>query len=123
MWDGNLGEIKVTTHRVNLESGAQLVMQRLYRAGPKTREFVTYEVERMRKAKMMETASTEWASPVVIMPEQDKSYRTCINYRKLNAITIRDTYPLPQIDTCINFLRDATVLSTLHANWVNGRCQ
>lgn len=41
----------------------------------------------------------------------------CMNYRKLKAVTIRDTYTLPQMDPCIESLRDAVVLSTLDASW------
>jgi hypothetical protein len=42
--------------------------------------------------------------------------RFCIDYRRLNTVTVRDSYPLPRMDECINSLRDASVFSTLDCN-------
>lgn len=70
----------------------------------------------MRKANIMEPATAERALPIVIEPKHDRSYRMCFDYRKLNAVTICDTYPLPRMDECIDFLGDATVFSALDAN-------
>ena len=42
--------------------------------------------------------------------------RFCVYYRMLNAVTVRDSYPLPRMDECIDSLGDATVLTTLHCS-------
>jgi hypothetical protein len=64
----------------------------------------------MLQAGVIEPATSEWASPVILVPKPDGSLRFCIDYRKLNAITVRDTYPLPRMDECIDYLGDAVVL-------------
>jgi hypothetical protein len=42
--------------------------------------------------------------------------RFCIDYRMLNTVTVRDSYPLPRMDECIDSLGDASVFSTLDCN-------
>jgi hypothetical protein len=52
----------------------------------------------MLTEKVIETTTCEWASPIVLVPKPDVSLRFCIDYRRLNAITVPDTYPLPRMD-------------------------
>ena len=117
MWDGHLGEITAVQHHIDLKPGARPHMARPFRAGPKAREFVQEEVKRMLKAGVIEPSQSEWAAPVVIAPKSDGTLRFCVDFRKLNEMTVRDTYPLPRMDDCIDSLGDATVFSTLDANW------
>ena len=45
-----------------------------------------------------EIEHTKWVSPIVIVPKKNKKLRVCINLKKVNAVTIRDHYPLPIMD-------------------------
>ena len=116
MWDGHLGRVAATEHRIDLIPGAKPVHSQPYRAGPRARDIESQEVGRMLKAGVIEPASTEWASPVVLVPKPDGSMRFCVDYRKVNAMTTRDTYPLPRMDECIDSLGDARIFSTLDCN-------
>jgi Reverse transcriptase (RNA-dependent DNA polymerase) len=116
MWDGRLGEVKATTHRIELKEGARPFRAHPYRAGPRAREAEAVEVQRMLKAGVIEPAHAEWASPVVLVPKPDGSMRFCIDYRRLNALTVKDSYPLPRMDEWIDSLGDAKIFSTLDCN-------
>ena len=53
------------------------------------------EVQKMLEAEVIEFSSSPWASPVVLVSKKDGSIRYCIDYRQLNDITLKDSYPLP----------------------------
>ena len=67
----------------------------------------------MLKAGVIEPAESEWASPVVLVPKSDGSLRFCVDYRRLNALTVRDSFPLPRMDKYVDSLGDANVFTTL----------
>ena len=116
MWDGHLGLIHATKHRIELTAEAKPVHQQPYRAGPTQREHEKKEVEKMLKAGVIEPSTSEWAAPVVFAPKKDGTLRFCVDYRRLNAVTLRDSYPIPRMDECIDSLGDAQIFSTLDFN-------
>ncbi|CAF1580543.1 unnamed protein product, partial [Rotaria magnacalcarata] len=59
-------------------------------------------------------SNSPWASSVVLAAEKDGSLRFCIDYRTLNAVTIRDAYPIPRIDDTLDALEEAKFISTIH---------
>ncbi len=88
-----------------------------HRAGHKAREVEKTEVEEMLRLEVIEPASTEWSSPVVIVPKPDGRWRFCVNYRRLNALSLKNSYPLPRMDECIDSQGDAKFFKALDCNW------
>lgn len=116
MWDGSLGSINVTEHRIDLEPGTRPMRSMPYRQGPARRAVVRDQIDTMLRAGVIEPATAEWASPVVLVPKKDRTLRFCVDYRRLNAKTVPDTYPLPRMDDCIDSLGEAGIFSTLDCN-------
>jgi hypothetical protein len=70
----------------------------------------------MLSERVIEPATCEWDSPIVLVPKPDGSLRFFVDYRRLNAITVPDTYPLPRVDECIDSLGEAVVFTTMNCN-------
>ena len=58
-------------------------------------------------------SSSNYASPIVVVRKKSGDIRLCIDYRKINSKTIRDQYPLPRIDECLDALGGSKFFSTL----------
>ena len=58
-------------------------------------------------------SASPWASPVVLVPKKDGQLHFCIDYRRLNAVTKKDQYPLPRIDDILDMLDKMRYFSTL----------
>ena len=113
---GYLGEISATEHRIELYPDSKPIRQAPYRQGHKARDITSSEIAKMLDAGVIEPASSEWASPVVLVPKKDGSLRFCIDYRRLNMKTVADAYPLPRMDDCLDFLGGSAIFTTLDCN-------
>jgi hypothetical protein len=58
-------------------------------------------------------SSSPWGYPVFFVKKKDGSLRLCVDYRPLNAVTIKNKYPLPRIDVLFEQLAGAKVFSKI----------
>ena len=77
------------------------------------REIEQVEVERMLKQGVISPSSSPWSSPTVLVTKKDGKTRFCIDFRELNKLTVKDAYPLPRIEDCIDNLEGAKWYCTL----------
>ncbi|MGZ5547958.1 MAG: hypothetical protein ACXWFZ_08400, partial [Nitrososphaeraceae archaeon] len=61
----------------------------------------------------IEKSQSEWASAVIVVSKKDGTWRTCGDYRKLNSITKRDAYPVPNLESQKQYFKGAKIFSQL----------
>ncbi|KAM9969157.1 hypothetical protein ACTFIW_003708 [Dictyostelium discoideum] len=84
-----------------------------YKTSPADKEFIEeYIRDALEKGIIEKSDSSQYGSPIVLSRKNDK-IRFCVNYKKLNDITIKDRYPLPLISDCWYYLKDAKVFSKI----------
>ena len=84
--------------------------RRLAPAGLRTEQTC---VQEMLHVGQIEPSDSPWASPVVLVTKKDGSTRFCVDYRRLNALTTKDAYPLPRIDDSLRLLGNQQWFSTM----------
>ena len=62
---------------------------------------------------IIQKSNSPYASPIVLVQKKDGSLRICVDYRRLNAKTVRDAFPLPRIEESLEALRGAKYFSSL----------
>ena len=70
-------------------------------------------VKEMLTGGQIEPSDSPWASPVVLVTNKDGSTCFCVDYRRLNSLTIKDAYPLPRIDDSLRLLGNQQWFSTM----------
>lgn len=76
------------------------------------KNFLQAELQQLLERGIIEECESPWASPVVLVPKKN-SYRLCIDYRKLNAVTIGDSYPMPRLDELLHKSKRTPFMSTI----------
>ena len=108
----DLGRTSIVKHRI--DTGAAVPIRQPPRRLPLTRrEEAALAVQDMLKQGVIEPSTSPWASPIVLVRKKDGTTRFCVDYRKLNSVTRKDSYPLPRIDDTLESLAGAKWFSTL----------
>ena len=108
-----IGRTHLTKHVIDLEPGTTPSNTQPYRLAPMKKSLVDQQLEEMLQAGHIVPSHSPWAAPIVLSPKKDGSLRFCVDYRKLNASTIKTAYPIPRIDDTLDSLREAKYISTL----------
>lgn len=96
--------------RVNSQDVVRTVPRRL---APLEKEVVKKQVREWLKDGIIQQSQSPYASAVVVVPKKDGSRRVCVDYREINKMIVRDSYPMPNIEEQIDQLADARVYSVL----------
>ena len=111
--DEDLGRTSLVKHSIPITNGAKPQRQAPHRLGPVKEAEAERQVQKLLQQGMIEPSNGAWSSPVVLVKKKDDSWRFCIDYRRLNAVTIQDAYPLPRIDESLDALSGSRFFSTL----------
>lgn len=87
------------------------IRQRYYRVPANKKKHLEEEIEYMLKNNIAEPSFSGWASPCLLVNKPDGSFRFCTDYRKVNAVTKPNSFPLPRIEDCIDQVGNAKFVS------------
>jgi len=103
------GDIK---HRIDTQD-SHPIKQRMRRTPIGFEKEEEEHLQELLQKGIIEPSSSEWASPPVLVRKKDGKLRYCIDYRKLNNVTVKDAFPIPKIESCLDTLRGSVYMSTL----------
>lgn len=106
------GRTNLLRHHIRT-GDASPVNSRAYRTSPRLKLEITKEINKLLAKDVIQESSSPWASPIVMVRKKDGSYRFCVDYRKLNAITVKDAHPLPRTDDSLDALAGSALFTTL----------
>ncbi len=110
--EDDLGYCSVVKHDINT-ANAPPIHQLPYKSAWKERAVIQDQVEGMLRRRVIEPPDGPWSSPVVLVKKKDGTWRFCVDYRKLNAVTVKDSYPLPRIADTLSRLEGAIFFSSM----------
>lgn len=104
---------KACNHMIPLLCGANPISIRPYRYSPELKDELEKQVANMLKQGIIQPSASMFSSPVLLVPKKDGGYRMCVDYRQLNAITMKSKFPVPIFDQLMDELSQAKWFSTL----------
>ncbi|GBP95037.1 Retrovirus-related Pol polyprotein from transposon 297 [Eumeta japonica] len=84
-----------------------------YRLTPAKKAIMEAELDKMLCENVIEECESPWAAPALLVPKKDGTFRFCVDYRRLNAVTRSDSYPLPVIDDLLQYTGKSCFMSTI----------
>ena len=84
-----------------------------YRKSAKEQEEIKEEISKLLEAGIIRPSNSAWSAPIILVPKKDGTRRFCVDYRKLNAITVTENFPLPVIRDILDRLMGSNWFSQL----------
>ena len=85
----------------------------LRRFSPAQEKYISEETQRLLERDVIEPSTSPWSAQVVLASKKDGSYRYCVDFRRLNCVTVKEHYPVPRVEDMIDTLAGAKFFSTL----------
>ena len=117
----DLGVTPLVKHHIDT-GNHNPIRQKVRRTTPEKRQAIEREIDEMLKTGIIEKSSSPWASPVVLVRKKNGKYRFCIDYRQVNNVTTKCSWPIPNISELMqelgmNQLQYLTSLDLRNGYW------
>ena len=100
-------------HAISLLPNSVPVNSRPYRYSPLQKDEIERQVAEMIQAGIVKPSMSPYASPVLLVKKKDGMWRFCVDYRRLNSVTVKSKFPLPVVDELLDELAGAKWFSKL----------
>jgi hypothetical protein len=98
---------------IELQPGTAPISKRPYRMPPNELAELKLQLLELLDKGYISPSASPWGCPALFVKKKDNSLRLCVDYRPLNAVTIKNKYPLPRIDILFDQLAGAKVFSKI----------
>ena len=98
---------------LSLDGSCRPIKQKYYPISRTIEGEMHAQVRQLLEEGIIEPSNSPWSSPVVMVKKPTGKYRMCIDYRKLNAVSVLDSYPLPRMESVLRNLQRARYISTI----------
>jgi transposase InsO family protein len=102
----------LATHAIDT-AHASPFKQKVGRMSPEKEEEVNQQIDRMLENGIIRASNSPWSSRVLLVKKKDGTVRFVIDFRALNDLTRKDSYPMPQIHDVVDRMAGSTMFSTL----------
>ncbi|GJY47862.1 putative reverse transcriptase domain-containing protein [Tanacetum coccineum] len=99
--------------QIDLVSGVAPVAWAPYWLAPSEMKELAEQLHELSDKGFIRPNSSPWGAPVLFVKKKDGSFRMCIDYRKLNKLTVKNRYPLPRIDDLFDQLQGSSIYSKI----------
>ncbi|XP_026398846.1 uncharacterized protein LOC113294680 [Papaver somniferum] len=100
-------------HKIPLKPNSEQVNLRPYRCLYIQKSVVENLVKEMLTSGIIQPSHSPFASPILLVKNKDNSWKFCVDYKKLNNLTIKDKYPIPIIDELLDELHGSKFFSKI----------
>jgi hypothetical protein len=103
----------ISVEVIPIVPGSKPPYRKQYRTTPAERAEIVNRVRELLDKNMIEPSKSPYSAPILFVRKKDGSLRLVLDYRALNAITVKNRYPIPRIDDLLDGLKGAQVFSCL----------
>jgi hypothetical protein len=90
---------------------------RPYRYPPPLKDEIEKQVAEMLAKGLIQPSTSAFSSPILLVRKKDGTWRFCVDYKYLNALTLKSRFPIPVFDELMDELSQAKWFSTLYLNF------
>ncbi|GBG72387.1 hypothetical protein CBR_g11965 [Chara braunii] len=101
---------RLIQHRIEMEPGSRTPKGAVYRMSPRELEELRKQLDELLEKGWIRPSSSPFGAPVMSIPKKEGELRMCIDYRGLNAITVKNVEPLPRIDDLLDRVQGCRLL-------------
>ena len=110
--DDQLGRTSLVQHTIDT-GDAMPVKQRPYRTTPENKQEINRQVDDMLQRGIIQKSVSPWSSPVVLVKKKNGEMRFCVDFRAVNKVTKKDSFPMPLVADTLDALSGTQYFSTL----------
>jgi hypothetical protein len=104
---------RVIKFKIELQPGTAPIAKALYKMSPVEMKDLKIQLQGLLDKGYIRPSTSPWGCSLLFVEKKDKELCLCVDYRPLNAVIIKNKYPLPRIDILFDQLDGAQVFSKI----------